>query len=46
MALLESTVLLGPASLVAFVLAATVAAVMFAYRLFTQGYFRCFFSSK
>jgi hypothetical protein len=45
-ALVESTALLGPANLIAFALAATVSAVMFGYRLLTQGYCRCFFSSK
>ncbi len=46
LALVESTALLGPASLIAFVLATVVSALMFAYRLFTQGYCRCFFSSR
>ena len=45
-ALVESTALLGPANLLAFVLATSVSIVMFGYRLLTQGYCRGFFSSK
>jgi hypothetical protein len=45
-AVVESTALLGPVNLVAFVVATAVSAAMFGYRLLTQGYCRCFFSSK
>ena len=42
----ESTAILGPANLIAFILATIASAAMFGYRLLTQGYCRCFFSSK
>jgi len=44
--LVETTALLGPATLAAWLVTATLATLLVTYRLFTQGCYRCFLSSK
>ncbi len=44
--LIESMALLGPSTLAAWLLAASLSALLFAYRLACGGYYRCFLSSK
>jgi hypothetical protein len=44
--LVETTAILGPANLVACLVAAGLSGLCFGYRLLSQGYYRCLFSSK
>ena len=42
----ETAAFLGPANLASLFVAACLSALLFAYRLFSQGYYRCFISTK
>jgi hypothetical protein len=42
----ETTALLGPATFTTLFAATCVTSLLFLYRLFTQGYYRVFFSSR
>lgn len=45
-AIAETTALLGPGNLISVVLAAGLAGALYGYRLVTQGYHRCFLSTR
>jgi len=42
----QTTAFLGPANLVSLLLAACLAGALFAYRLVSQGYHRCFLTTR
>jgi hypothetical protein len=42
----QMTALLGPANLLSLVVAACLAGIMFFYRLLSQGYHRCFLTTR
>jgi hypothetical protein len=44
--LIETTAVLGPVNVVAWLFAAGLSGLLFGYRLFSQGYCRCFLSSR
>jgi hypothetical protein len=45
-AILETTAILGPVNLAGLLVTAVVSGLLFSYRLLSQGYYRCLFSSK
>ncbi len=44
--ILQTTAFLGPANLISLLLAACLSSLYFGYRMLSQGYHRCFFSTK
>ena len=45
-AIIQMTAFLGPANLVSLLLAACLSSLYYGYRMLSQGYHRCFFSTK